>query len=435
MGQEDDGLDRVAPFRPYQINDDLLARAASDVTVLHCLPAHRGDEITDAVIDGPRSAVWDEAENRLHAQKALLDSFITLMADAIDTKSPYTGGHCRRVPVLAGMIMEALLRSKESPFVGYAMTPAQREEFRIASWLHDFGKITTPEYVVDKATKLETIYNRIHELRTRFEVLHRDATIVCLSAIAGGEDPERAAQVRDAEHARLREEFAFLANCNIGGESMKAEDVERLGRLAQRTWLRHFDARLGLSKDELARMPEGEGESLPATEHLLADKPFHLVPWGDRFPPVRPDDPHNRWGFDMEAPEHMYNYGEIYNLSVPKGTLTPEERFRINDHIVQTIIMLTSLPFPAEFADVPKIAGNHHERMDGNGYPRRIRGESMSIPERVMAVADIFEALTARDRPYKYGKSLSQAMTILSHMAQTGHVDKDIFNLFLRSGV
>ncbi len=382
------------------------------------------------------AAVAIETRQLIQTQKALLDSIIKLIADAIDTKSHYTGGHCLRVPVLATMIMDKISQTQEAPFARYTLSDIQQEEFRIAAWLHDCGKITTPEYVVDKATKLETINNRIHEVRMRFEVLYRDASIAYLEALAEGKDGEQAREVREAEQARLQEDFNFVANCNIGGEFMEPDDIERLGRIAERTWLRYFNDRLGLSKDELSRMSGlMENEKLPVVERLLADKESHIIPWRDGIPPVQEGNAGNIWGFRMKPPQRMYNYGEVYNLSVRRGTLTEEERFKINDHIIQTICMLSSLPLPKELRNVPNIAGNHHERMDGMGYPRKRRGEDMGIPERVMAVADIFEALTASDRPYKSGKTLNQALRILSRMAKDRHIDCDIFNLFLRSGI
>ncbi len=382
------------------------------------------------------AAVAIETRQLILTQKALLDGMIKLVADAIDTKSQYTGGHCKRVPILAMMIMDRLKDEKEEPFADFSMTRAQEEEFRIAAWLHDCGKITTPEYVVDKATKLETIYNRIHEIRMRFEVLHRDATIACLEEIANGADPDQARKACWDKQGRLQEEFAFVARSNIGGEFMQQADVERLKQIAQRTWLRHFDDHLGLSRDELLRVQNTEGlVTLPVVEYLLADKMIHIVPWGERKPPVQADDPRNVWGFDMQLPQYMYNFGEVYNLSIRKGTLTEEERFKINDHIVQTICMLSTLPLPRFLSHVPDIAGNHHEKMDGTGYPRKLDGQTMSIPERVMALADIFEALTASDRPYKDSKTLTQSLSILAKMAEERHVDRDVFNMFLRSGV
>ncbi|AZT83303.1 HAMP domain-containing protein [Marinobacter sp. NP-4(2019)] len=380
------------------------------------------------------AAVAIETRELIESQQALLEGIIRLVANAIDAKSPYTGGHCDRVPKLAHMLIEEAEKSTEAPFRDFQLNDEQRYEFHLAAWLHDCGKITSPEYVVDKAVKLETIHNRIHEIRTRFEVLHRDAEIACLNAILAGEDPGRARQERDQTQQHLQEEFALIAKANIGGEFMDEADIDRIRQIAQRPWLRHFSDRLGLSSDEREALADTPEPDLPATETLLADKPSHLREWGDQVPPVQKDDPRNRWGFDMELPEYAFNRGEIHNLTVAKGTLTDEERFKINEHIVQTICMLDALPLPDRLANVPHLAGTHHERMDGKGYPCRLSSEDMGIPERIMAVADVFEALTAVDRPYKEGKTLTQALTIMSRMVEEGHIDRTVFELFLRSG-
>jgi HD-GYP domain-containing protein (c-di-GMP phosphodiesterase class II) len=137
----------------------------------------------------------------------------------------------------------------------------------------------------------------------------------------------------------------------------------------------------------------------------------------------------------MKTPEREANLGEIYNLSISRGTLTEEDRYRINEHMAQTIVMLESLPWPRHLRRVPEYAGGHHEKMDGSGYPRGLRREQMSIPARVMAIADIFEALTAADRPYKPPKTLSESMRIMQRMVREGHIDPELFRLFVESGV
>jgi hypothetical protein len=333
------------------------------------------------------------------------------------------------------MLAEQAEQVSDGPFARFSMTEDQRYEFHLAAWLHDCGKITSPEYVVDKAVKLETIHNRIHEIRTRFEVLHRDADIQYLEACLAGDHEHQARQRRDQFQQALQEEFSFLARVNQGTESMSDEDVARIYEIGSRTWLRHFSDRLGLSDDERLALEQQPEPELPVQEALLADKPSHLRSWGDTIPPVRKDDPRNRWGFDMTLPEYAYNRGELHNLTVRYGTLTDEERFKINEHIVQTICMLDALPLPDRLANVPRLAGTHHERMDGNGYPCRLTGEDMSIPEKIMAIADVFEALTAVDRPYKRGKTLSESLELMAGMADKGHLDKDTFNLFLQSRI
>ncbi|AYC33958.1 HAMP domain-containing protein [Pseudomonas cavernae] len=381
------------------------------------------------------AAVAIETRQLIEAQQRLLDAIIKLLADAIDAKSPYTGGHCERVPQLAEMLLDQAITARSGPYADFRMSEIERYEFQIAAWLHDCGKITSPEYVVDKATKLETLYNRIHEIRTRFEVLWRDAEVDYWQGLAGGGDQQALQLTRERRRAELQDEFAFVANANIGGEFMRDEDVERLQQIGARRWLRHFDNRLGLSHDEAERLAAVPLQILPVAEPLLADRPEHIVPWGERKPPVDKHDPRNVWGFDMRLPAQAYNYGELYNLGIRRGTLSEEERFKINEHIVQTIIMLNTLPLPRHLKRVPTIAGNHHEKMDGTGYPRRLSRDDMSIAERVMAIADIFEALTAADRPYKAPKTLSESVKILGFMARDQHIDAELFRLFLTSGV
>ena len=381
------------------------------------------------------AAVAIETRQLVEDQQRLLDAMIKLLADAIDAKSAYTGGHCERVPQLAQMLLDKAVAADSGPYAGFTMSEAERYEFRVAAWLHDCGKVTSPEYVVDKATKLETLYNRIHEVRMRFEVLWRDAELVYWQGVASGADRQVLQRTLEQNKVELQEAFAFVAKANIGGECMQDEDVERLRRIGERRWQRHFDNRLGISRDEAARFAGAPPVQLPVDEPLLADRSEHRVPWGPRKPPVAKGDPRNVWGFDMRLPANASDYGELYNLSIRRGTLNDEERFKINEHIVQTIIMLSSLPFPRQMRRVPDIAGNHHEKMDGSGYPRRLGKADLGIAERVMAIADIFEALTAADRPYKAPKTLSESVKILVFMARDNHVDGELLRLFLSSGV
>ncbi|MDZ5111713.1 HD domain-containing phosphohydrolase [Pseudomonas putida] len=381
------------------------------------------------------AAVAIETRQLVEAQQRLLDAMIKLLADAIDAKSPYTGGHCERVPQLAQMLLDQAVAAETGPYASFSMSAAERYEFHVAAWLHDCGKVTSPEYVVDKATKLETLYNRIHEVRMRFEVLWRDAELVYWQGLASGDDQQALQATLARSQAQLQDDFAFVAQANIGGEFMQDADIERLQQIGRRCWQRHFDNRLGISRDEAERFADMPPPALPVDEPLLADRPEHFVPWGPRKPPVAKDDPRNRWGFDMRLPAYASNHGELYNLAIRRGTLNDEERFKINEHIVQTIIMLSSLPFPRQLKRVPDIAGNHHEKMDGSGYPRRLGEQDLGVAERVMAIADIFEALTAADRPYKAPKTLSESVKILVGMARGGHIDGQLLELFLSSGV
>ena len=313
-------------------------------------------------------------KRRLMDQLAeLFESLVSLINTAIDEKSPYTSKHCERVPELTMMIAEAAHNTASGPLADFRMSAADRHELRIAGLMHDCGKITTPVHVMDKATKLQTLFDRIHLLDARFEVLRRDAALQRLERLT--DSPEEW-QAIDAEYQQrlkaLDEDQAFLHRCNVGGEAMAASDQERISRIAAYRWT------------------DGQGK-----EH-----PF--------------------LGADEEA-----------CLRIPRGTLTEAERQIINHHIVSTINMLEALPWPRHLRRVPEFAGGHHERMDGKGYPKGLTGEQMSVQARIMAIADIFEALTAGDRPYKEAKPLSECLAIMDRMAEEGHIDPDIYAVFV----
>jgi HD-GYP domain-containing protein (c-di-GMP phosphodiesterase class II) len=312
----------------------------------------------------------------LEGQKELLESFIKLIASAIDAKSPYTGGHCERVPIITEMIARAACESQEGPFKGFTLDEEEWYELHIAAWLHDCGKVVTPVHVMDKATKLETICDRIEIVRARFEVLKRDAEIAFWKAVA--EAPSRRSEL-EAELARtvaaLDEELAFLEVANIGGEFLPPEKQQRIRDIGARTWVR-----------------------------------------GGKVVPLLDDD-------------------LVENLTISRGTLTDKERIVINNHMVQTTKMLEALPFPRNLRRVPEYAVGHHEKLDGTGYPKGIYAGDMSIPARMMAVADVFEALTAQDRPYKKAKTLSETMKIMGFMKRDNHLDPDVFDLFVRSRI
>jgi response regulator RpfG family c-di-GMP phosphodiesterase len=300
-----------------------------------------------------------------------------MIAGAIDAKSPYTGAHCERVPVLTEMLARSLCDVSSGPFADFGLTDEEWYELRIAAWLHDCGKVVTPTHLMDKATKLESVYDRLQAVRTRFELLARDARIAFLEAAAGRPDSDRA--LLEAAHvahlAELEGELALLERSNIGGEFLSAEEQAMIRGIAARTYVER----------------------------------------GQRRPVLSPD--------------------EVENLCISRGTLTREERIVINGHMVQTVRMLEALPFPRHLRRVPEYAGGHHERMDGKGYPRGLKREQMSVQARVMGIADIFEALTAKDRPYKKGKTLSESLEILGKFSLNGHIDPDLFDVFVRRKV
>lgn len=378
-----------------------------------------------------QAAVALDNQRLIEAQKTLFKSFIKVIGSAIDAKSPYTGGHCNRVPVLTEMLARAACQSTEGPFKDFILTEEEWYELEVAAGLHDCGKVTTPEYIVDKATKLETITNRIHEVRMRFEVCKRDAVIEYLRALLAGEEDADTLKARlDERLSALDDDFAFVADCNVGGEYMAPERIERLKRIADGKWVRTIDDTLGLSIDEMRRRTADEPKP-PVEESLLSDKPWHIIPHDAPVDHARYD----AEGFKIKPEPNKYNLGEIYNLCIGRGTLSSEDRFKIQDHIMQTILMLKALPFPRNLHRVPEWAGGHHEMMNGKGYPKGLMREEMSFPARMMAVADIFEALTAADRPYKKPKTLSEALKIMSFMVKDQHIDPDVWVLFLESGI
>jgi len=309
--------------------------------------------------------------------RTLFDSFTQVIASAIDSKSAHTGAHCRRVPEITLMLAEAANGIDFPGLEGFSMSDEDRYELKTAAWLHDCGKVITPHHIMEKSTKLETLVDRIHFIADRFEILHRDLEIAKLK-----EELDTAKQGKQLDKSRLtyytqqetqlKEDLVFLRTINTGSEFMADENLEKAANLSKKGWTDlNGQHKPLLSKDELA------------------------------------------------------------NLSIRKGTLNQEERKIMEDHMVHTLAMLKQLPFPRHLQRVPEYAGGHHERMDGKGYPQGLTREQMSIPARIMGVADVFEALTAHERPYKKPMPLSQALTIMGRMVENNHLDGDIYTLFV----
>ena len=334
-----------------------------------------------------QAAVAITNKNLIRDLEALFESFIKLIASAIDEKSPYTGGHCARVPEITIMLAEAVADTKDGPFADVVFSEKEMYELKIAAWLHDCGKVATPEFIVDKSTKLETIYDRVNEVETRFGILRRDEEIKRLKkelvihkdkSLSSKDKTTKLDQLKKAYRGKLKQlknDLEFVKESNFGGEFMSGEKKDRIHEIANYKW-----------------KPNGK------IHNFLSDD-------------------------------------EVYNLTIPRGTLTPEERKVINDHIVVTIKMLEELPYPKHLQNVPEFAGGHHEKLDGTGYPKGLIKDDMSVQARIMAIADIFEALTAKDRPYKKGKTLSQAMRILGFMKDDAHIDIDLFEIFVKEKI
>lgn len=371
-------------------------------------------------------AISIDKNKLLEQQKNLLLSFTKSIASAIDAKSPHTAGHCQRVPELTLMLARSAQKN-ETQWKEFSLSEPEWEELYLASWLHDCGKLTTADHVIDKATKLDMFTNRIHEIRTRFEVLKRDAEILYLKTII--EHKENTPELERNYHdtiAQLDNEFSFIAESNLGNEFFSEENQHRLQQIAQRNFVRTLDKQLGLSWEETQRLSDDE-KVTPSVELILQDNRSQQIPWDiNKATDTR---------FALQPFEFKFNFGEVYNLSAQRGTLTNEERFLINDHIIQTITMLEALPYPEHLKNIPIIAGGHHEQMSGKGYPYSVPASELPVTARMMAIADIFEALTASDRPYKTPKTLSESLKILAFMAKNQHIDKEIFQLFLEDDV
>ncbi len=307
--------------------------------------------------------------------KDLLDSFIKSLAKITDVRSPHTSAHCQRIPLLTEMIAKAACEQKTGYFKDFQLSDEEWYELNVAAWMHDCGKLATPDFIVEKSTKLETVRDGIHGFNARVQSYKHELENTSLKkAIEQPHRKDQLAQVLMIELDQLEEERLFINTINKGGEFMSDEQIQRVKRIGQKQWT----------------------NAAGTKENLLTED-------------------------------------EIMNLCIRRGTINESERKTINRHIDVTIEILESLPFPKNLKRVPEYAGGHHERMDGTGYPKGLTREQMSIPARMMAVADIFEALTAKERPYKKPMPLSQAFSILARMRDDNHIDPDVFELFLLS--
>ncbi|MDF2445386.1 MAG: hypothetical protein K0S46_622 [Moraxellaceae bacterium] len=313
----------------------------------------------------------------LQDHKDLLDAFIKVIAQAIDAKSAHTSAHCQRVPALTEMIAQAACDTTDGPLGDFSLDESDWYELHVASWMHDCGKLATPDSVLDKATKLHLMLDGIDAVKTRFAAALSQIELRFLRQIAAQPEQAEALQaMMEQELQVLRDDCLFIERANVGGEFMKPEDQARVRQIAGHHWVDHL------------------GETKP-----------------------------------------MLTEAEVKYLCIERGTLSHEERQKINDHMKVTVQMLESLPFPKNLKRVPEYAGGHHEKMDGTGFPRGLKREQMSWPARMMAIADIFEALTSSDRPYKAPMKISQSLSILQKMKQQNHIDPDLYELFVKSRV
>ncbi|MBN1473069.1 MAG: HD domain-containing protein, partial [Syntrophaceae bacterium] len=310
----------------------------------------------------------------IHDLESLLESFIKTIATAIDEKSPYTGGHIRRVAQLTMAIAHKINKMKEGPFASVSFSVDQLKELRMAAWLHDIGKITTPEHLIDKAKKLETLNDRMNDIKTRIEVIKRD---YLLKNRIAANNKRRAPDLKNIkiEIKALDEERRFLEQINSGMENIDDKDIARIKKIAKREWKQNSKTMPLLTKDE------------------------------------------------------------VYNLSIPYGTLNEKEKRTVINHAALTKKILSQLPFPKKMRRIAQYAAAHHEKLDGSGYPSGLKADKISLQSRIITIADIFEAITAKDRPYKKGKSATEAIKIMKDMVKDNYIDTNLFDLFVKEKI
>ena len=327
------------------------------------------------------AAVAIENATLIRETKDLFHSLVKVLAAAIDAKSHHTGNHVQRVALLNTFLAQTVNRATEGPLREVTFSEKQMEEIYIAGWLHDIGKITTPVNVMNKSTKLETIVDRIVLIETRFRLI-----------------AERL--VNDA----LRRKLARAAG-SPGGEEAGPEDEELARSLGR------IDAAIGLVR---ACNQPGEFMNQAAVDGLneVARATFEL---DGRFEPYLTGD-------------------ELENLCIRRGTLTEAERLVMQEHINWTIKLLTHIPCKGYLANVPLYAGQHHEKLNGKGYPAGATAADIPIQSRILAIADFYEALSAKDRPYKKPMTFEQITAILKESAARNEIDPDLLDLIIREG-
>jgi len=327
------------------------------------------------------------------------------------------------------MLANAVYEQETGPLSSFNFGSEEKETLFVASHLHDIGKILVPEHVVHKETRLELLYDRLNEIRMRFEIIKRDLKISYYKKLNGGASKELLDRELDKEYRMIDEDFQFIANCNEGKEEMNPENLDKLKKIGMRTWEKTIDDTIGLSYSEKMKKVKKKNPN-PLIENLLSDKPDHFIEREEQEI-IAPDNP---WNFKIDLPQYKYNHGEMYNLSLDKGVFTTEEKYIINSHMIHTIKMLEELPFPKNLKSVPEIAGGHHEKMDGSGFPKKLKKDELSILSRIMRIVDIFETLTSVNKPNKKGRTLSESIKMMDRMRKDDLIDPDIFEVFLTSG-
>lgn len=332
------------------------------------------EQITTALAS--EAAIALTKQQLINDLEDLLESFLHTINIAIEEKSKYTAGHIEKMVDITEMLTLAI-NADQTVFKDKNYSDQEIKEIKLAALMHDIGKITTPEYVVDKATKLQTIYDRIETVKMKAEIRKRDLKIAYLEMCEQADEKAKTALLNeyDSSIKKIDEEFAFLEEANSGSEFFSDQKIEMVKNIAK--------------------------------NQIVID--------GIR--------------------KHWLSDDEVLNLTIQKGTLSDNERLKINNHALVGLQMLRQLPFPKKYEHIPEIAGAHHEQINGKGYPLGLRGNALSFEARILAIADIFEALTASDRPYKKAKKLSESMKILYLMAKDNQIDRTIVKFLYDSGL
>ncbi len=299
----------------------------------------------------------------IQEMKDLFDAVIRVMAAAVDAKSHYTGNHIQRVAIFNTMLAQAVHDIADGPLAGVQFTEQDMEAIRIAGWLHDIGKITTPVWIMDKATKLETLMDRMELVETRFRLIRE-------LLARQPDDPDLATRLTELDAA-----LDAVRRANVPAENTDPELLARVQEISRRTY---------------------------------ADD-------GVERPYLTPD--------------------ETENLTIRRGTLTEEQRRVMQTHVDWTNRLLSHIPFKGHLADVPVFAGQHHERLNGRGYPDGAGRDRIPIQSRILAIADLYEALSARDRPYRRPMSKEEIVAVLRDSAARDEIDGDILEVMLRSNL
>jgi HD-GYP domain-containing protein (c-di-GMP phosphodiesterase class II) len=328
-----------------------------------------------------QAAVAIDNRNLLDSIQALFDGFVQASVTAIEQRDPSTAGHSGRVEALTTSLASAVTKIDVGKYRDVYLTEDQLKELRYACLLHDFGKVGVREHILIKAKKL--MPGQLEVIQARFEGVERSVQVKYAT--------EKLEAMRRGEA-----NAAVLAEIDRRLE----EDLEQLEK-----WIQGI-----VSANEPTVLPEDKASML----EFLSEQTY----------------------FDMAGKAHpMLDPQEFRFLSIRKGTLDPQERLEMESHVTHSFHFLSKIPWTPLMRGVPEIAYGHHEKLDGTGYPRGLSGDAIPIQARMMTISDIYDALTAQDRPYKRAVPAAKALDILKNEAGEGKLDADLLDVFIAKRV